>query len=185
MLTHRGTVRLETERLVLRRIACADTQAMFDHWASDPAVTEFLTWRPHESTDVTRAVIEDWIRAYERPDFYQWVIVPKVFGEPIGTISVVRHSDETEKAEIGYCISSAWWHQGIVTEALRAVITFLFYEVGMNRIEAKHDTNNPHSGGVMRKCGMQYEGISRAADRNNRGICDVARYAILKEDMKK
>ena len=52
----------------------------------------------------------------------------------------------------------------------------------MNRIEARHDPNNPHSGAVMRKCGMRYEGTSRQADRNNQGICDCARYAILRSD---
>ena len=68
-----------------------------------------------------------------------------------------------------------------MTEVLIAVMKFLFTEVGMNRIEAKYDINNPHSGGVMKKCSMKYEGTSRASDRNNQGICDTAQYAILRE----
>jgi len=64
------------------------------------------------------------------------------------------------------------------------VMDYLFYEVGMNRIEAKHDVNNPHSGGDMKKCGMQYEGTARQGDRNNQGICDLATYAILHSDKK-
>ena len=59
---------------------------------------------------------------------------------------------------------------------------YLFTEVHMNRIEARHDTNNPHSGGVMKKCGMAFEGVARASDRNNQGICDTAHYAILRSD---
>ena len=47
---------------------------------------------------------------------------------------------------------------------------------------ARHDPRNPHSGGVMRKCGMQYEGTNRACDRNNQGICDAAQYAILRSE---
>ena len=70
-----------------------------------------------------------------------------------------------------------------MTEALTAVMQFLFKEVGMNRIEAKHDVNNPNSGVVMKKCGMNYEGTCRASDRNNQGICDIAQYAILREDL--
>ena len=61
-------------------------------------------------------------------------------------------------------------------------IEYLFTEVGMNRIAARHDPNNPHSGGVMRKCGMVYEGTTRASDKNNQGICDAAHYAILRRD---
>ena len=51
-----------------------------------------------------------------------------------------------------------------------------------NRIESRHDTNNPHSGDVMKKCGMIFEGIKRSADLNNQGICDVAEYAIIREE---
>ena len=52
----------------------------------------------------------------------------------------------------------------------------------MNRVAARHDPNNPHSGGVMRKCGMKYEGTNRACDRNNQGICDAAQYAMTRSD---
>ena len=42
--------------------------------------------------------------------------------------------------------------------------------------------NNPNSGGVMKKCGMQFEGIMREGAKNNGGLCDIANYAILKKD---
>jgi len=61
-------------------------------------------------------------------------------------------------------------------------MAYLFEEVGANRICAVHDPNNPHSGGVMRKCGMTYEGTTRRSGWNNQGICDESIYAILKEE---
>lgn len=67
-------------------------------------------------------------------------------------------------------------------EALSAVIAYLFDEVDMQRIEAGHDPNNPASGAVLRKCGLQYEGILRKRIRSNQGITDVAWYSILKEE---
>jgi ribosomal-protein-alanine N-acetyltransferase len=67
-----------------------------------------------------------------------------------------------------------------MSEALKAVMDFFFDEVGANRIESRHDPNNPHSGMVMKKCGMKYEGTMRMADRNNQGICDACWYALLK-----
>lgn len=69
-----------------------------------------------------------------------------------------------------------------MTESLQAVMDYLFDEVGMNRIEARHDPNNPHSGAVMKKCGMKYEGTMRQGDRNNQGICDACLYALLAEE---
>ena len=183
VLTHKGTHTLESPRLLLRRITAEDAQPMFDNWASHSDVTKFLSWPAHTSVEVTKAVINSWLPCYEQADYYQWVIVLKANGTaPIGMISVVNLSDHIQKAEIGYCLGKQWWHKGIMSEALNTVIDFLFTQVGMNRIEAKHDPNNPHSGGVMQKCGMRYEGTSRASFRNNQGICDSAHYAILRSD---
>jgi ribosomal-protein-alanine N-acetyltransferase len=64
-------------------------------------------------------------------------------------------------AHIGYCIGRKWWHSGITSEALESVIQFLIEEVGLNRIESRHDPRNPNSGAVMKKCGMKYEGTLR------------------------
>ena len=182
MLTHKGTVTLETPRLILRRAEPFDAQAMFRNWATDPEVTKYLTWPPHGNIAITRSLLERWSAEYEKDDYYLWMIIPKELGEPIGSISVVEKRDDIGEAEIGYCIGKAWWHQGIMTEALTAVMEYLFDQVGMNRIEARHDVNNPHSGAVMKKCGMRYEGTHRAADRNNQGICDTAIYAMLRSE---
>lgn len=89
--------------------------------------------------------------------------------------------EEIEEAEVGYCIGEEYWRQGIMTEALKAVIRFLFEEAGFNRVCARHDTDNPNSGRVMKAAGMQYEGTMRQAGKNNRGICDCTLYAITKD----
>ena len=180
MLTHKGTQTIETERLILRRAIPQDAEPMFRNWACDPEVTKYLTWPPHESVDITRMLLENWAAQYENDDYYHWMIVLKETGEPIGSLlaSIVGRA---QSAHIGYCIGKRWWRQGIVAEALRAVMEYLFYEVGFHRIEAMHDPNNPNSGRVMRKCGMKYEGTSHASDQNNQGICDADHYAVLRE----
>ena len=185
MLTHKGTQTIETSRLILRRAVRDDAESMFRNWASDPEVTKYLTWPTYEKVETAHQILDLWASEYEKPNYYQWMIMLKELGEPIGSISVVRQNDRVEEAEIGYCIGSNWWHKGIMTEALNAVMEYLFTEVGMNRVAARHDPNNPHSGGVMKKCGMKYEGTHRACDRNNQGICDAAQYAILRSEWKK
>ena len=184
-MLHKGTQTIETTRLILRRAVREDAEPMFRNWASDPEVTKFLTWATHENVEAAYQILDQWAIEYEKPNYYQWMIVLKDLGEPIGSISVVRQNDRVEEAEIGYCIGSRWWHRGIMSETLAAVIDYLFAEVGMNRVAARHDPNNPHSGGVMRKCGMIYEGTHRSGDRNNQGICDAAQYAILRSDWEK
>ena len=180
MLTHKGTQTVETTRLTLRRAIREDAEPMFRNWASDPEVVKYLSWPAHGSLAISETVIGSWIQEYEQDNYYQWVIVLKELGEPIGSISVVRQNEQAGEAEIGYCIGTRWWHRGIATEALAAVIAYLFAQVGMNRLTARHDPNNPHSGTVMRKCGMQYQGTRHGCDHNNQGICDAAEYAIVR-----
>lgn len=181
MLNHKGTATLETPRLILRRARPDDAQLMFDNWANDPDVTKFLTWPPHRSVEVTKQIINSWVAQYEKDGYYQWVIVLKEIDQPIGSL-IVNTVGRAESAHVGYCIGKAWWHRGLMSEALQRVIDFLFDEVGYHRVESLHDPNNPNSGAVMRKCGMQYEGTMRMADRNNQGICDASYYAILAQD---
>ena len=181
-MKHSGTQRLETPRLLLRPFVLEDAAAMYANWASDPEVTKYLCWPTHASVEVSQAVLADWVSHYSEENYYQWAIVPKELGQPIGSIAAVRMNDRVGKVEIGYCIGQTWWHRGYMTEALSRVIGFFFGEVGANRVEACHDPRNPHSGAVMAKCGMAFEGTQRQAGTNNQGLCDLSWYAILAED---
>ena len=183
MLTHKGTRELRTGRLVLRRVTEGDAEIMYRNWASDDEVTKFLTWPTHESVEITKMVLSEWTGSYDKPDFYNWAITLKENGdEPIGNISVVRINSATDCAAMGYAMSRAHWRKGIMPEALKALVDFLFDEVGFNRIEAEHDVNNPASGKVMEKAGLRYEGTLRQSGHSNQGIIDVVWRAILKQD---
>ena len=183
MLNHKGTVTIETDRLILRRFAMEDAEAMFRRWASDDEVTKHLTWPTHSSVEISKMVLTDWTSHYPEPDFYNWAIVLKENGpKPIGNISTAHVKESTLCATMGYCMSRAHWGKGVMTEALTAVIDFFFDEVGFNRIDADHAVDNPASGRVMEKSGMRHEGILRQAGRSNQGIIDVSRWAILKSD---
>ncbi len=181
-MKHAGTKVIETNRLILRPFTLEDAPAMYDNWASDNDVTKYLTWPTHQSMEISEKVIRSWISEYVKDDYYQWCIEWKATHEAIGSISVVHINDVTEAVEVGYCIGQQFWNLGITSEALLAIVQFFFEEVGVNRIEARHDINNPNSGKVMKKCGFEEEGIHRKADKNNSGICDIAHYGILAAD---
>ena len=181
-MKHKGTITIETERLILRKFCEADVQAAFNNWTSDEEVTRFLRWPAHENVGVTEWVLCDWIASYEKENFYQWAIVPKEIGEPIGTISVVGLNERIEMVHMGYCIGRKWWNKGYTSEALSALISFFFEQVEVKRIEAQHDPKNLNSGKVMEKCGLIYEGTMRKADWSNQGIIDVCMYGMLASD---
>ncbi len=177
-----GTKLIETERLILRRFRIEDAEDMFNNWASDPEVTKYLTWPAHRSVEVTKALLNDLVPRYEDGGCFNWAMELKETGSVIGNISVVGLNEATQAADMGYCMSRAHWGKGLMPEALRAVMEFLFDEAELNRVSACHDLNNPKSGRVMEKAGMKLEGVHRAAGKNNTGICDVVVRAMIKSD---
>ncbi len=177
--------KIETKRLILRKIKLEDSEMMFKNWASSTNVTKFLTWKAHTSVQDSKDFIYYIHRMYEQPFNYLWVIELKSNQQVIGTIGSVKTYPQLNSLELGYVIGETYWHQGYTSEALTAVIDYLFNEAKVNRISCRHDINNPSSGKVMLKCGMQFEGILRQAAINNQGICDVACYSILADEYPK
>lgn len=181
MLTHKGTKTIITERLKLRKFSVDDAKDMFNNWASDKRVTRFLTWQPHESADATKQLLEGWVAAYDSPKTYNWVI--EYERQAIGSISVVRLSDKCEYAELGYCLGYDYWNKGFMSEAVNAVIDYLFAEIGVNRVGISHATENPGSGKVAQKCGMIYEGTKREYFKTSTGkFVDIADYGIIRSE---
>ena len=74
-MKHCGTQTIETKRILLRRFSGDDAEAMYQNWASDPDVTEFLTWSPHTSIKVSQEILADWVVAYEKDNYYHWAKV--------------------------------------------------------------------------------------------------------------
>lgn len=184
MLSHKGTQTITTKRLVLRKFVPEDAEAMYENWAKDERVTKYLTWPPHESLETTQYVLSLWCENYQKDNFYQWAIVYE--GKVIGSISVVEFSDSHLSAELGYCMSYDYWGKGIMTEAVSAVIDFLFTQVGFNRLTICHAVKNPASGRVAQKCGLTFEGTHREQFKSQWGeFLDISCYAIVRKDLKK
>jgi ribosomal-protein-alanine N-acetyltransferase len=182
IMNHLGTKTIETDRLILRKFRLSDAEEMYNNWARDDDVTRYITWPTHKNIEETKKVVAEYVNDSQRDDYYHWCIVLKETNEVVGSIGAFRLFEDLKLFEIGYSIGKRFWNKGITTEATKALIRFFFEEVGVNRVEARHDTKNPASGRVMAKAGMKFKGILRQAGKNNTGIVDMAVYAILKED---
>lgn len=150
---------LQTERLRLRRIVRGDAQRIFDCWASDPEVTKYLTWLPHASVEVTERIVDIWLADYEKPDCYRYGIELRESGALIGMIDVVGYQDGCPV--IGYCSGRAYWGNGYMTEALKAVCAELFAQ-GFPAILIEAVDENIGSNRVIQKAGFRFTGVREA-----------------------
>lgn len=181
MLVHKGTCELCTKRLNLRKFNLSDASYMYKNYATDDRVTKFLTWKPYSNIEDIECFLSDAINKYTYLSEYHWAI--ELDGEVIGSISTISIDEKNCNCEIGYCIGYDYWNKGITSEALTAVMDFLFNEVGMHRITAKHDVENPSSGRVMQKCNMSLEGKLREHYLRHDGTySDSLVYSILRTE---
>lgn len=107
-MKHKGTIQLESERLLLRRFKIEDAKDMYNNWASDDEVTKYLTWTTHYSIDKTKLILTEWTNQYCYKDFYQWAIVLKENNFLTGSIGSVDDDDNIDCIRIGYCISKEY-----------------------------------------------------------------------------
>jgi RimJ/RimL family protein N-acetyltransferase/enterochelin esterase-like enzyme len=185
-LKHKGTVVLETERLILRRFKMDDAEQIYHNCWSDPDVWKWSTYEPMDSMDdvfILNNIFTDfWFSKYRRLDYYDWAIQLKSSREVIGRLRGMHPDDRIYQVELAYELGQNWWNHGLMTEAVHGIIDFCIGEVGFNRVYAGHAHENPASGKVMQKCGMTYEGTARQMYKCNNGMYDLVNYAILAED---
>lgn len=185
-MEHKGTVRLETERLALRRFEMRDLEPFYRHCLSDYEVWRWTSYPKVECLeDVRREAglfTEKWFAAYGRPDRYSWAITQKGEDLAIGRLFGMHPDDRVQDVELAYELGQAFWGRGYMTEAVGAALKFFFEEVGLYRVHCYHADGNPASGRVMRKCGLRYEGTGRMACVCNGGRYDRVDYALLREE---
>ncbi len=169
-----------TKRLLLRPFALSDAPSV-QRLAGDQDVASTTLTIPHPYED---GVAEAWIKTHLSNWEAKKVLTLAVTTDEDGLVGAIglHLKMEHRRAELGYWIGVPFWNRGYATEAAGEVTSFGFDELGLNRIEAHHFTDNPASGTVMEKLGMKLEGVRRQHVVKGDELVDVAFYAVLRSD---
>jgi ribosomal-protein-alanine N-acetyltransferase len=172
---------LATRRLVLRRLAVEDADAMFAY-LRDPALTEFVAWEHHASVERTVLYLMTVEAAYRDAGLLEWGVTTRRGGALVGSCGFTRVDPDHARAELGYTIGRKSSGRGYATEAAAEVMRYGFDELGLNRIEAQCAVGNAASERVLAKIGMECEGVlaGRALIRGR--FRDVKMFARLRRD---
>lgn len=171
---------IETERLILRKFTIDDAEDIYNY-ASREEVTKYLSFQTYKSVqdglDYLNNIV---LPAYEKENTYKWALELKETGRVIGCIDCVNVNLKRRSVELGWVLLNDYWGQGLMPEAGKTVIKYLFEE-GFERIEAYHNVENEKSGRVMQKIGMTYEGTLRKSRVDKNGnLVDCKLYAVIK-----
>ncbi|HKM35501.1 MAG TPA: GNAT family N-acetyltransferase [Lachnospiraceae bacterium] len=141
---------IETERLILRPLEESDASDVFE-WVGDPAVNKYMPYSLY--LDIEQ--VKEWIRQISDED-YEFGFILKDTGKVIGAGSIGFDS-ERDAYGLGYNLNKSFWNLGYATEATKAIIQWVYDNLGAREFVANHATANIASGNVIRKCGFQFE----------------------------
>lgn len=153
-------VTLSTERLLLRPVREDDAPALFAI-RSDPLVTEQYGQEPYRSIDECARWIRGALDGFSKRESMTWALTLGKDDTVIGECCLWNFGQGHRCAEIGYELRSSHWRQGLMTEALSAVLAYGFDEMGLHRIEATPLASNAASRGLLLQLGFRHEGTLR------------------------
>ena len=148
-------VEIKTERLLLRPWRESDA-ADFYEYARVDGVGQMAGWLPHASIEDSRKILAGFI---EQKKTFALEHQGKVIGSLGIELYDTKHYPELDALhgrEIGYVLSKEYWGQGLMPEAVKAVIGYLFDAVGLDFILVGHFDWNRQSRRVIEKCGFEY-----------------------------
>ena len=174
---------LETSRLLLRPFVEADAGPLFVQ-ASNPNVTRFTLWDHHKCLADTEMFVRDYAmcRYLEGvPEPYA-VCLTKT-GQVIGAVGCFWAAQPHRTMELGYWIGEAFWGQGLMAEACRAVVEYAFKACEPERMQARVIVGNEPSTRVLQKIGFRFEGTLRSSLLRRGNLEDVMYFSLLKSEL--
>ena len=148
-------ITLQTERLILRPWKETDLNDFYEYAKAD-GVGQMAGWVPHKNIEESKVILSHFISG-------RHVFALEYNGKAIGSVGVENYNeqhypelDHLQGREIGYVLSKDYWGQGLMPEAVKAVIKWLFETVGLDFIVIGHFDWNSQSRRVIEKCGFRY-----------------------------
>jgi RimJ/RimL family protein N-acetyltransferase len=176
-----STLELSTSRLHLRAPRAEDAGAMFAIYA-DPRVCRYLPWGAWTSIDVAHERTGRYVREMAAGESVCLLIVRKQDGAVVGDCTLFNIDAQCRRAEVGFALATAAWGQGIVHEAVGALIRHAFEDMDLHRVEADIDPRNTASARSLERLGFVREGLLRERWIVDGEVSDSAFYGLLRRE---
>jgi ribosomal-protein-alanine N-acetyltransferase len=176
---------INTQRLILREPRLSDIDDIYE-LCIDENSCKYVNWDIHTDKRQTASYIKylrKQIAIYDTQS-YTWFVENRADGRVIATISLVELDQSGKIATVGYTFNGKYQHKGYATEALSALIKYLFYERDVERIEAKVLPENVPSLNLLERVGMKKEAFLKKGVFCKKGLVDVFIYSILRENFR-
>jgi len=151
---------LNTRDLHLRPSRISDAEGMFA-MLSDTESMKYWCSSPVTEVDDALEVLHQDLESDGQGNSMCWAVTLQGQDEMIGKCILFQFSPANHRAEIGFILNRKYWRQGLMCQALEAVIDFAFTTLKLHRIEADVDPENAGSLRILEKLGFEREGLFR------------------------
>lgn len=174
---------IETEDIVLRKIIASDLENIFAIYSNEK-LFEYSPVNIKKNKDTVANMIGHFDRDFnKRKEIFLGISLKDSPENIVGIAEIFDYSQDVNMVTIGYRLNDKFWHQGIATKAVKAVVEYLFDEVGINRIQAFVMPANIKSQKVLERNNFIKEGIIRQGNIwKGKGVVDLIIYSLLKSD---
>jgi RimJ/RimL family protein N-acetyltransferase len=149
---------IKTSRLLLRHLQLEDTEAVLSY-RMDPEVARYQSWEPQSIEEVSAFIrTQQAVKINTPGTWFQLAITRVDNGQVIGDLGLHFPEGDERQSEIGFTLAPAYQGQGYASEAVRAVLTYLFETLKKHRVFASADPRNLSSIKLMQRVGMRQEG---------------------------
>lgn len=173
---------INTERLSIKTLGLEDKEVLLAY-RGDPAVYQFQSWKPPSLQEVEHFIRQNLTVIPNTPDTWLQLGVYLHDGQLIGDIGLHFLEDDAQM-EIGYTLAPEHQGQGFATEAVKAVLDFIFVNLGKHRVTASVDPENISSIRLLEKLGFRREGHFIKSVLIRGEWCDDVIYAMLRDEWK-
>lgn len=170
---------LSSDRLLLRKLIITDDKDMFEY-SSKAEVTQFLSWNAHTKVQQTQEFISRTLKEYNDTKSYPYAIVLKSTNKMIGVLRAYDINFSNKNCEISYILNPEYQNNGYMVEAINVFKDHCFNDVGFLRIQAKCMVDNESSEKLMKRVGMQFEGVLKKCWIYKGEVLDAKLFAITK-----
>jgi ribosomal-protein-alanine N-acetyltransferase len=168
---------LTTERLLLREILPTDIQSVFEGLSHPNVIKHYGV--SYKTLEATQEQMDWYSNMIKNDDGRCWAICSKDNQVFYGVITLPFWKKEHRSIEVGYWLFPQYWKQGIVTEAMKAVIDHAFTVMNIHRIFAESDDDNYGSIATLKKLGFQYEVTKKECEIKDGRFLNLVMYALL------
>ena len=172
-----------TDEITLRKIVPSDIDSLFEIYSNEKLFLHSPVMLK-KNKDTVANMIGHFERDYnKKKEIFLGISMNSDPENIVGVAEIFDYNREVNMITIGYRINDRFLGRGIATKTVKAMVEYLFNDIGINRIQAFVMPENTKSLNVLRRNNFVEEGTVRQGYVwKGKGVVDLVLFSMIKSD---